>query len=138
MLTVYYNSACPVCKAGIEDQRTRMTRRDVRGNVEWVDIACNADVLAPLGLEVEAVRHSLHVVEDGRMRARLHVGADAFLALARASAGAAVAVAAVREQAHSAPDALRLRPLRRPALLVEPAQGSVVAGGGRGGGRAAI
>ncbi|MGB3721432.1 MAG: DUF393 domain-containing protein [Pacificimonas sp.] len=83
MLTVYYNSACPVCKAGIEDQQARMIRRDVRGNAEWVDIACNADVIAPLGLEVEAVRHSLHVVEDGRMR----IGADAFLALARVTPG---------------------------------------------------
>lgn len=85
VLKVYYNSACPVCKAGIEDQRARMEKRDIRGNAEWIDIACNAHGLDPLGLDVDTVRRSLHV-HDG---AQMHVGADAFIALAHATPGQA-------------------------------------------------
>lgn len=77
-LIVYYNSACPVCDAGIRSQRTTMAKRDIRGAVEWVDIACNAQVLNPLGLQVDQVRHSLHAVRGGEIL----VGADALIALA--------------------------------------------------------
>ncbi|MGH8588498.1 MAG: DUF393 domain-containing protein, partial [Gammaproteobacteria bacterium] len=34
---VYYNSACPVCNAGIKDQRRRMEACGIEG-IEWVDV----------------------------------------------------------------------------------------------------
>jgi predicted DCC family thiol-disulfide oxidoreductase YuxK len=73
---VYYNSLCPVCRAGIEGQRQRMTAAGE--NVEWCDINENPEALAEIGVGLEAVRRKLHVREiDGR----LAVGAEAFVAL---------------------------------------------------------
>jgi hypothetical protein len=34
---VYYNSACPVCNAGIKDQRQRMEACGLK-DIEWVDV----------------------------------------------------------------------------------------------------
>lgn len=82
-LKVYYNSACPVCKAGIESQRGTMAKRDIRSGVEWIDIACNAQIVDALGLNIDQVRHSLHVARGSAML----VGADAFVALARETPG---------------------------------------------------
>lgn len=82
-LKVYYNSACPVCNAGIESQRGTMEKRDLRHGVEWIDIACNAAAIDALGLDINSVRHSLHVSQNGEML----VGADAFIALAGATPG---------------------------------------------------
>jgi predicted DCC family thiol-disulfide oxidoreductase YuxK len=79
---VYYNSLCPVCRAGIEGQRRRMTAAGAAA--EWCDINQHPQALAEIGAEMEAVRMSLHVREaDGT----LAVGAEAFLALARATPG---------------------------------------------------
>lgn len=82
-LTVYYNSACPICRAGIESQRSVMSKRDIRGSAEWIDIARNAGVLEAYELDQETVRHSLHVHDGTHML----VGADAFIALAKATPG---------------------------------------------------
>ena len=57
-LKVYYNSACPVCRAGINSQRTRMTGCDV--DVEWIDIHTLPDRLKEIGAEQEFVRERLH------------------------------------------------------------------------------
>ena len=73
---VYYNSACPVCNAGIKGQRDRMA--SCAATVDWIDVHTNADAVAEIGVERELVRERLHVVdEDGVM----YVGADAFGAL---------------------------------------------------------
>ncbi|MGD1957181.1 MAG: thiol-disulfide oxidoreductase DCC family protein [Sphingomonadales bacterium] len=82
-LKVYYNSACPVCKAGIERERGHFEQSSARDDVEWIDIASDPDALAPLGLDIDDVRHSLHVAQGGK----LHVGADAFIALADKAPG---------------------------------------------------
>lgn len=71
---VYYNSACPVCDAGIRGQQGRMGACDV----EWVDVHAHPQALEPLGLGLEEVRERLHV-RDGQ--GRMHVGADALAAL---------------------------------------------------------
>ena len=72
--TVYYNSACPVCDAGIRGQRARMQGCAV----EWVDVHANPGAVVPLGVSLEAVRERLHAVDgDGRMR----VGAQALESL---------------------------------------------------------
>ena len=79
---VYYNSRCPVCRAGIESQRLRMAAAGAP--VEWCDINAHPEALAEIGAGMEAVREKLHLRDpDGR----LAIGADAFIALARATPG---------------------------------------------------
>lgn len=74
---VYYNSACPVCNAGIKDQRERMEACGAT-NVEWIDVHHNPQAVAEVGADLETVRETLHVkTADGEI-AR---GADAFAAL---------------------------------------------------------
>ncbi|MEY4561907.1 MAG: hypothetical protein RLZZ618_1184 [Pseudomonadota bacterium] len=62
--TVYYNSACPVCNAGVCSMRERLAD----DAMHWVDVHEHPEVLEPLGLELEDVRERLHVVgRDGAM-----------------------------------------------------------------------
>ena len=74
---VYYNSACPVCNAGIKDQRERMEKCDVN-NIEWVDVHSNPDAAAEVNNSLEQVRERLHVKNDS---GELNVGIDAFIYL---------------------------------------------------------
>lgn len=63
---VLYNSACPVCDAGIRAQRGRMPSCEV----EWVDVHQRPETAAALGQSLEQVRERLHVVDrDGQVRA---------------------------------------------------------------------
>ena len=79
---VYYNSRCPVCRAGIESQRRRMAAAGAPA--EWCDINEHPEALAEIGAGMEAVREKLYLRgPDGR----LAIGADAFIALARATPG---------------------------------------------------
>ena len=79
---VYYNSLCPVCRAGIEAQRQRMAAAGAAA--EFCDINEHPEALTEIGASMEAVRERLHVREaDGN----LAIGADAFIALARATRG---------------------------------------------------
>ena len=76
-LKVYYNSACPVCKAGIEDQQCRM-RTNAVVDVEWLDVHQHPELAHEIGTGLESVREQLHVRSvDGSMR----IGAEAFAAL---------------------------------------------------------
>lgn len=73
---VYYNSACPVCAAGIADQRQRM--EGCGAEVEWIDVHADNAAAAEIGADLDFVRERLHVVDaDGEKR----VGAEAFTAL---------------------------------------------------------
>lgn len=72
--TVYYNSACPVCRSGVAAQQGAMDACEI----EWIDVHAHPDAVRTLGIDMEAVREKLHVVgTDGRVQ----VGADAFAAL---------------------------------------------------------
>ena len=72
-LTVWYNTMCPVCNAGIEWQRSRLVRAARAGAVEFRDINFEPDALARFGAGVEDVRRRLHAVDaDGD----LHLGID--------------------------------------------------------------
>jgi predicted DCC family thiol-disulfide oxidoreductase YuxK len=75
-LKVYYNSACPVCDAGIRGQRGRM--RDCGAAVEWVDIHHDAQAVEEIGARRELVRERLHVQDAA---GQVHIGADAFAEL---------------------------------------------------------
>ena len=74
---VYYNSACPVCNAGIKDQRRRMQECGVN-DIEWVDVHNNPDAVSEVGSSLEQVRERLYV-KDGK--GQLNIGADAFIHL---------------------------------------------------------
>jgi predicted DCC family thiol-disulfide oxidoreductase YuxK len=72
-LTVWYNTKCPVCNAGIGWQRNRLVRAARAGAIEFRDINLEPDALARFGAGIEDVRRRLHGVDaDGH----LHVGAD--------------------------------------------------------------
>jgi predicted DCC family thiol-disulfide oxidoreductase YuxK len=76
-IKVYYNSACPVCKAGVADQQCRMDAQQI-ADVAWVDIHLNPELAKELGTDLESVREQLHVKNvDGSIR----VGTDAFAVL---------------------------------------------------------
>jgi predicted DCC family thiol-disulfide oxidoreductase YuxK len=72
-MKVYYNSACPVCKAGIESQM----QKGASCEVQWADVHENNALVSEVHGDLEFVRERLHVVDDGA----LHVGFDAFLVI---------------------------------------------------------
>jgi len=74
---VYYNSACPVCNAGIKDQRQRMLNCGIR-DVEWVDIHSHPNAASEVNSSLEQARERLHVKYA---QGQLAVGADAFIYL---------------------------------------------------------
>lgn len=72
--TVYYNSACPVCDAGICYQRERMAGTAV----SFVDVHAQPELAQELGIDLELLRERLHVRgPDGQFS----VGDKAFAAL---------------------------------------------------------
>ena len=77
-VTVYYNSACPVCNAGIKGQRRRMEACPIQ--VEWIDIHKDSEAVNAIGAQREFVRERLHVVDE---KGEVRIGADAFEALWR-------------------------------------------------------
>lgn len=74
---VYYNSACPVCNAGIKDQRQRMEKCGIN-DIEWVDVHNNPDTVSEVNNSLEQVRERLHVKDDN---GELAIGIDAFIRL---------------------------------------------------------
>ena len=74
---VFYNSACPVCNAGIKDQRRRMEACGIK-DTEWVDVHTNPDAVREVGYSLEHVRERLYVKNE---KGQLDIGADAFIRL---------------------------------------------------------
>lgn len=68
--TVYFNSACPVCRTGVEWQRGQASSCEI----EWIDVHNAPDAVAEVGAELEDVRERLHVRDA---EGRILVGADA-------------------------------------------------------------
>ena len=77
-LTVWYNTKCPVCNAGIQWQHNRLVRAARTGMIEFRDINLEPDALARFGAGVEEVRRRLYAVDA---EGRLHVGADCAIAI---------------------------------------------------------
>ena len=73
-LEVYYNSACPVCDAGINFQRSKTTDCDVN----WKDIHANAAFAQEAHSNINFVRKYLHVIDS---QGQKHIGIDAFIQL---------------------------------------------------------
>ena len=79
---VYFNSACPVCAAGIKQQRRKLQGCDVE--VEWIDVHSHNEAVTQIEADLEFVRERLHVVdEDGTTQ----VGSKAFSALWKLTPG---------------------------------------------------
>ena len=85
-LTVWYNTKCPVCNAGIDRQRNRLLRAAQSGTIEFRDINFEPDALASFGADVEDVRRRLHAVDAA---GQLHVGADCAVEIWRRTPGEA-------------------------------------------------
>jgi predicted DCC family thiol-disulfide oxidoreductase YuxK len=83
-LTVWYNTKCPVCNAGIDWQRNRLVRAAKAGAIEFRDINLEPDALARFGAGVEDVRRRLHAVDA---EGRLYLGADCAIAIWRRTPG---------------------------------------------------
>ena len=65
-LTVWYNTKCPVCRTGIDRQRSRLVRAARAGAIAFRDINLEPDALARFGAGVNDVRRRLHAVDaDG-------------------------------------------------------------------------
>jgi predicted DCC family thiol-disulfide oxidoreductase YuxK len=72
-LTVWYNTRCPVCNAGINRQKRRLFKTVQTGQIEFRDINLEPTALARFGASIEDVRRRLHGLDEA---GRLYVGAD--------------------------------------------------------------
>lgn len=83
-LTVWYNTKCPVCDAGIDWQRNKLLALVRAGTVEFRDINEEPDALARFGADVDDIRRRLHATDA---EGRLIVGANVAIALWRITPG---------------------------------------------------
>ncbi|HLJ45711.1 MAG TPA: DCC1-like thiol-disulfide oxidoreductase family protein [Bryobacteraceae bacterium] len=77
-LTVWYNTKCPVCNAGIGWQHDRLVRAARSGAIDFRDINLEPDALAAFGIGVNEVRRRLHAVDS---QGRLYTGIDCAIAV---------------------------------------------------------
>jgi predicted DCC family thiol-disulfide oxidoreductase YuxK len=71
---VFYNSACPVCRAGVESQRGSMEACGVN-DVEWIDVHRNPEAVKEVGASLEQLRERLYIKDE---QGNIKIGADAF------------------------------------------------------------
>jgi predicted DCC family thiol-disulfide oxidoreductase YuxK len=83
MLTVFYNTRCPVCNAGINVQQNRLLQLVKSGQVEFRDINLEPEALAHHNVSLEDIRKRLHALDNGA----LLVGADVAIALWKRTPG---------------------------------------------------
>jgi predicted DCC family thiol-disulfide oxidoreductase YuxK len=77
-LTVWYNTKCPVCNAGIDWQRNRLVGAARAGAIAFRDINLEPDALSGFGIGVNDVRRRLHAVDAEN---RLYAGIDCAIAI---------------------------------------------------------
>lgn len=70
-IKVYYNSACPICNAGIENQKSRIPGRQI----DWNDVHTQSGVHNEVSPNLESVRKKLHVMDK---KGNIKVGIEAF------------------------------------------------------------
>jgi predicted DCC family thiol-disulfide oxidoreductase YuxK len=83
-LTVWYNTRCPVCAAGINRQKRRLIEAVEAGRVEFRDINFEPEALSAFGASLEDIRRRLHAIDA---EGRLLVGADVAIAVWRLTPG---------------------------------------------------
>ena len=77
-LTVWYNTKCPVCNAGIGWQHHRLVRAARAGAIDFRDINLEPDALSGFGIGVNDIRRRLHAVDAAN---RLYAGIDCVIAI---------------------------------------------------------
>ena len=119
---VYYNSACPVCNAGIKDQRRRMEACGIK-DIQWIDVHAHPEAVEEIGAPLEQVRERLHVRSaDGQ----LSVGADAFARSVVTDAGSALVGSIIAFTGIQATYAIGVQFVRPPAVSLEPCKETLV------------
>jgi len=83
-LTVWYNTRCPVCDAGITHQKKRLVEAVKAGRIAFRDINLEPEALAAHGVSLDDIRRRLHAHDDD---GRLLVGADVAVAIWRETPG---------------------------------------------------
>ncbi|KRR24850.1 thiol-disulfide oxidoreductase [Bradyrhizobium lablabi] len=83
-LTVWYNTRCPVCDAGIDWQRNKLLAAVRAGAISFKDINEQTDALASYGASLDDVRRRLHATDE---TGRLIVGADVAIAIGQITPG---------------------------------------------------
>ena len=83
-LTVWYNTRCPVCDAGIDWQRSKLLAAVRAGTIAFKDINQQPDALAAYGATLDDIRRRLHATDE---TGRLIVGADVAIAIWRRTPG---------------------------------------------------
>lgn len=83
-LTVWYNTRCPVCDAGIDWQRNKLLAAVRAGRIAFKDINEQPDALASYGASLDDIRRRLHATDEA---GRLIVGADVAVAMWRLTPG---------------------------------------------------
>ena len=83
-LTVWYNTRCPVCNAGINRQKNKLLAAVEAGTLSFRDINLEPGALAPYGATVEDIRRRLHATDE---QGRLLVGADVAVEIWRRTPG---------------------------------------------------
>ena len=83
-LTVYYNTKCPVCDAGIGWQRNKLVQAARSGAIEFRDINLEPLALARFGAGIEDIRRRLHGVDSA---GALYVGANCAIEIWRRTPG---------------------------------------------------
>lgn len=78
LLTVWYNTRCPVCDAGIGRQKRRLVEAVKAGRVEFRDINLEPHALSSHGVSLEDIRCRLHAIDA---EGRVLVGADVAIAV---------------------------------------------------------
>ncbi|BCG93440.1 thiol-disulfide oxidoreductase DCC family protein [Mesorhizobium sp. 131-2-1] len=84
LLTIWYNTRCPVCDAGITRQERRLVEAVKAGRIEFRDINLEPAALAGYGASLEDIRRRLHATDT---EGRLLVGADVAIAVWRRTPG---------------------------------------------------
>jgi len=78
-LRVYYNSACPVCDAGVKSQKSK----HALCGIDWKDVHLDEQLAKELNQDLEFIRERLHVIDE---QGDIQVGLEAFIVLWRYSA----------------------------------------------------
>ncbi|ESX62837.1 thiol-disulfide oxidoreductase [Mesorhizobium sp. LSHC422A00] len=84
MLTVWYNTRCPVCDGGITRQKRRLIEAIKAGRIAFRDINLEPAALAGHDASLEDIRRRLHATDA---QGRLLVGVDVAVAVWRVTPG---------------------------------------------------
>lgn len=82
--TVWYNTRCPVCDAGITHQKRRLIAAVKAGAIEFRDINHEPEALASYGATLDQIRRRLHAIDEN---GKLVVGADVAIEIWRRTPG---------------------------------------------------